>query len=148
MNRGLFAPQREGSPLKWDTCYLSLQLASPRPWEKHKGSKHLGSPSIFETDTHGLSKPSQEKNGAFSPSLCLRQLHTSVGQNQRYHVGVGEFTTHYFRDWAVHWGPTDLDFDLWPHAPHVAGASAFPRARQSHEVGTVSFGTPSSSCPG
>ena len=40
-----------------------------------------------------------------------------MGQNQWYHFGAGEFTTHfgsYFSGWIesdVHWGLTDLAFD-------------------------------------
>ena len=42
-----------------------------------------------------------------------------AGQNQGYHFGVDEFTTHfrtYLSGWIesdVHWGLTDLDFDPW-----------------------------------
>ena len=47
----------------------------------------------------------------------------AVGQNQWYHFGVGEFTTHFrthFSGWiesVVDWGLTDLDLDFepWPH---------------------------------
>ena len=45
--------------------------------------------------------------------------HMAVGQNQWYRFGVGEFTTHFSRDfcgdWDVHWG-YDLAFDPWPNA--------------------------------
>ena len=49
-----------------------------------------------------------------------RHRQMAVGQNQRYHYGVGEFTTHfrtYFSGWIqsdVHWGH-DLDFVPWPN---------------------------------
>ena len=39
----------------------------------------------------------------------------AVGQNQWYHFGVGEFTTHFSLfewDWDVHWD--ELEFDPWP----------------------------------
>ena len=53
------------------------------------------------------------------PSFCFK-LHKALGQNQWYHFGVGEFTTHfrtYFSGWIesdVHRGLTDLAFDPWP----------------------------------
>ena len=46
-------------------------------------------------------------------------LNMAVGQNQWYHFGVGEFTTHfrtYFSGWSgMFTGLTDLDFDPWPY---------------------------------
>ena len=52
------------------------------------------------------------------------QIHMAVGQNQRYHFGVGEFTTHvrthFSGDWDVHWGHGLLTRG---HVePHVGGS--------------------------
>ena len=40
----------------------------------------------------------------------------AVGQNEWYHVGVGEFTTHLRSYFSGHWDVRgyDLDFDPWP----------------------------------
>ena len=55
----------------------------------------------------------------------------AVGQNQWYHFGVGELTTH-FRTYFcgrtesdVHWGLTDLDFEK-PMAKSILGNSPVP----------------------
>ena len=53
----------------------------------------------------------------------------AVGQNQWYHFGVGEFTTHcrtYFSGgWDV-WGLTDLGFDPWPNKLSISHVPIFP----------------------
>ena len=59
----------------------------------------------------------------------------AVRQNQGYHFGVGEFTTHFRTDFSgwiesdVHWGLTDLDFDPWPYGRYGAQLRGVPGSR-------------------
>ena len=58
--------------------------------------------------------------GSWTSPGPVEENELAVGQNQWYHFGVGEFTTHfrtYFSGWiGMFTGGYDLAFDPWPHS--------------------------------
>ena len=57
-----------------------------------------------------------------------RHAYVAVGQNQRYHFGVGAppILVYFAGDWDVHWG-YDLGFDPWPYACSIRTSHQEPK---------------------
>ena len=71
----------------------------------------------------------------FHSLKALTLSHLAVGQNQCYHFGVGEFTTHfrtYFSGWiGMFTGLRALDFDPWPSARGPLGTKRNARGPEA-----------------